>query len=195
MESSPGPAPPMSLATAALAGTGYVFLVFAAFYHLVPFIWTEALGVTAGLTSEVLRLAVMGIVLGVGAFMAPRVLPQRDHLRGGITLALLYVLFGLFVVYVICYLIDGLFHFFTARGWLSQTFYDNRWTAGLVIAGAVSFGYGRALWRRLKAPTFEKNAAAIEEQGWLNFGTYKPGQGRMIRRFTLLAAMALVAGG
>jgi preprotein translocase SecE subunit len=193
METPPRPTP-ASLPSVCVAGAAYALLLFFIVYHLIPMIWVELVGEAAGLSGPVLRLLTMGLVLAAGIFFAPRILPAHPHRRTGVAVTVLLALAGFFAVYVICYLADGIFRFATLRGWLTEEFFNQRSYVGAALAGAAAFGFGRAIWRRMQTPAFEKRIAALDEQGWLRTSTYKPGQGRMMRRATLLAAMGLIAG-
>lgn len=195
METSPR-AEPASLPSVCVAGAAYFFAVFGIVYYLIPYLfWGNLVGAASGsLQAEALRLLTMGLALGAGIYLAPRVLPDHPHRRTATAVTVLLVLAGVVAVYVICYLIDGLLRFATLRGWLSEEFFNNRAWLGAGLAAAAAFGYGRSVWRRLHTPAFAKRIAALDEQGWLKLTTYKPGQGRMMRRATLLTTMGLIAG-
>lgn len=174
------PSSASSLAASSVFGAIYVFAAIVILSLGVPAVWAkgpaEWLRNAAGSFVEVAALIVVEIfALGVLTMVGFSLLggPARPGLRAGV---------------------------FSVVGWVVLTFVLVSMFAngspvgdgfGLVLLGAsVFFG-----WRFLTAPKFPDQMRQFEHQGWFTAATYKPNQGRLVRRATLLGLLALAGCG
>lgn len=89
---------------------------------------------------------------------------------------------------------------FTIVGWLLATaillsMLASTTTAGQAFAAAVGISSLVGLGIFVASSSFEARMAALDEQGWFSTATYKPNQGKKVRRATLLGLMILLGCG
>lgn len=190
--------PQATLPGASLIGTLYLVLGLALLQYVIPWLWDSYVATSLGLprlVSSVLLVVIIGAgLIGVISFY-PKVVPPVEGARAGVAAGILFLVAGFLVIYVASLVIDGVFTLLTNRGMLSQEFHANRYIAGGIIAAVLAFLWLQWGWRLLRTERTQKFLRSMEAQGWFQTGAYKPTQGRLIRRLTMLSVLALIAAG
>lgn len=190
--------PPVSLPSASLIGTAFIVLSLVGLQYALPMAWSQFISPALGLAQLIDRLALVGLVgLGLAAvvYLYPRVVPGVPGARAGVVAGVLFCLVGFVVIYLGCRVIDLIFVALTNRGWVSKDFYDTRYLAGIPIAIVLAFLWLRWGWSLLNQNQVQRFLEKIEEQGWFATGSYKPNQGRLVRRLTFLGIVIVVVSG
>jgi len=178
-------APSLGLAGASLAGALYIVLGVVALYNVLPWVWTEYV-VGAWQITEFYQRGLLMILMVAGAvglvFLWPKIFRPIPGMRAGVAIGVFWLLAGAVFVYVVGLLMEVL-------GFASSP------TVGameaLVAAGVWLWG----TLRLYRSERFQERLLQIEEQGWFNTKTYKPGQGLRARRATMLAIIGIVGCG
>lgn len=174
--------PGSNLATASIIGAIYVAFAIAAVVVGVPYLWSTGVSswVTAHLGSFVnvaglllVEVVVIGLLFMLGLSL----------LGGGAKAGVKAGSFTVFAGVIGAILVAALFKsmFAGVAGDIAGT-----------IAGIVALA---ALSRLVVGANFADQMKAFEAQGWFSAATYKPNQGRRVRRGTLLGVFVLVAAG
>jgi preprotein translocase SecE subunit len=190
--------PPTSLPGASLIGTLYLALGLGALQYLLPWVWQEYVApnlALAALVKAILLVLLVGAGLGALIYFYPRVVPPTEGARAGVAAGMIFLILGFLVVYLSCLFLDGVFTLLKDRGALSRDFHATRYYAGAPVAALLALLWLRWGWRLLKRASVQKFLCGVEAQGWFQTGAYKPNQGRLIRRLTMLGILALVAAG
>ncbi len=186
--------PTLGLAQASLFGTLYIVLGLLGIYHLLPYVWREVLHFQGGLLDRLGLLVCLGCAAGAWIYAWKYIVPAVEGVKAGVAFGVLIGLVSGFLIdYLLCMLVDG-FLYAVTRG-KPDTMGIARPLIGIGIGGGFAFFWLRMTWRYLNAPAFQKQLVAIENQGWFQADIYKRGQGRLIRRLTLLSALALIFTG
>ena len=168
-----------SLAGSSLMGAGYVVTALIILTLGVPLVWANAstwLSDSLGSFVDVAGLIVVEVfVLGVLAMFGLSLVggTARPGLRAGI---------------------------FTVVAWLVATLIVmSMFAGGGPISEALGIGIGAASaffgWRFLTGPKFPATMQQFETQGWFTAATYKPNQGKLVRRFTMIGLLGLAGCG
>lgn len=196
MELAVRKAAPASLPQASLFGALYLLVGLGLLQYGLPMAWERFVAPgLGGLVSGVGLVAVLGVVLAALVWAYPRVVPQTEGSKAGVAAAVLFILLGFVLIYLGCLTLDAVFGILHRRGILSDEFNAARWMAGAPIAAFLALLWVRWGWRLLAEEKNQRRIRAVEEQGWFETGAYKPNQGKLIRRLTMLGVLAMVAGG
>jgi preprotein translocase subunit SecE len=174
------PSQPGSLASSSLIGAVYVIAALIILSMGVPLVWANGVSTwirtnlgpfvdIAGLI--VVEIFVLGVLTMVGLSLVGGT--ARPGLRAGIFCVVGWIFATLILVAMF------------AKGTpIGDGF-------GIVIA-AVSLFFG---WRFLMGPKYPEKMRQFENQGWFTAATYKPAQGRLVRRATMIGLLSLAGCG
>ncbi len=182
----------LGLAGASLFGVIYVILGYLLVMHAIPWLWWLAKGSPAVLEltmlEQALRLTVMvAVTLGL-IYLWPRLVAPQPGLRAGIVAGLLYVIFGLFLVYLICVIAETLL----PEAWKAS---GNGTYIGLGLAVGVGLLWLSYVMKTFQKESFQRRLLGWEEQGWFTVAPYKRGQGVRARRATMLGLLLVIGAG
>lgn len=172
----------LSLATASVLGAVYVFAAIAAVAFGVPMLWNASLGpwvdrvlgsFVSGACLIVIELCAVGLLGFVGVMLTGG--KMRPGLKAGIFTVAATVLLMIIVVSVF------------APGGASTL----RQGFAVACAAAILF----FAWRWFSNPKFNDRMRSFESQGWFTAQTYKPNQGRKVRRATTLGLLIMAGCG
>lgn len=178
--STKSPDQPGSLATSSVLGAVYVVAALVILTMGVPLVWAngvsgwlrETLGPfvdVAGLI--VIEVFVFGLLAMIGLSLAGG--GARPGLRAGIFTVVAWLLVTLIVMSM-----------FAGGGQISEAL-----GVGL---GAASVFFG---WRYLTGSKFPAAMQQFEQQGWFTAVPYKPAQGKLVRRCTMMGLLLLAGSG
>jgi len=174
-----------------LIGVAYLLGCLAVVFKILPSLWWsifEGLGVSRAYSVELGALLVL-LCIGIGYWLLTfggRLLGPSppQGVRGGVFLGFVSLLLVLLLARWASLWIEH----FVDRGVLSEYFGISAAAAVLILllAGAIYLFLSRRAQRW---------ASAIEEGGWFAARSYKPNQGRMVRRATIIGILLLVLAG
>jgi len=189
--------PTLGLAGASLISAAYVLAGLLLVYHGIPLLYDLAAQWWVSQVTDAVRLG--GFLYGglklictlAGAvaliWLWPRIFREQPGLRAGTAAALVLGLVGLAVVYGATWLACK----FLFASFDPQALY---WSglATAVLSGILWIGLVGSLFAKAD---FQQRLLQVEEQGWFSFAPYMKGQGRRVRRGTMLGILAIVAAG
>jgi preprotein translocase SecE subunit len=174
------PSQPGSLASSSLIGAVYVIATLVILALGVPMVWAN--GVSAWMRSNlgsfvdvagliIVEVFAFGVLMMLGLSLVGG--NTRTGLRAGV---------------------------FSVVGWLVGTLLLVAMFAnGTPIGDAISVGVAAVSlffgWRFLSGATFPDLMRQFENQGWFTAATYKPNQGKLVRRFTMIGLLGLAGCG
>jgi preprotein translocase SecE subunit len=176
-----------------VAGVVYILGSLAILLELLPWLWwgplgfqrVTASGVNAGALAGLVLVGVAvaaGLVYGGARLLGPHPTPG---VKAGIFTGLVALLLIALLTRWASYLFEGLVY----DGKIGETL-------GIILTVAVAVVLlvlaGRFLFL---APSFAAKMVAFEEQGWFSATSYKRSQGRLVRRGTIVAVLALAGCG
>lgn len=172
----------LSLATASVLGTVYLFAAIAAVAFGVPRLWNASLGpwvdrVLGSFVSGACIIVIDVLVIGMLGFVG--VMLTGGKMRPGLKA-------GIFSVAVTILSLIIVFTIFAPAG-ASPVFQ----VFALVLAAAILF----FAWKLFTSPRFDDHMRSFEAQGWFSTVAYKPNQGRKVRRATTLGLLILAGCG
>jgi preprotein translocase SecE subunit len=175
------------LAVGSLAGTVYVLAIVAAAYAI-PKLWALTIsrliaGADKSFVDETLMALTVLAAVGGLIFVGQRLIgmaPARG-LRAGIFVGVVGVLLIAYLTRLLGFLLEAVLGAGTSIG-LGLT---------LLIALVLLVTGASAFFRA----TFENRLIRLEEQGWFTFAPYKPNQGRLVRRGTIVGILVLAMCG
>lgn len=186
--------PTLGLAQASLWGSVYLALGLLGIYHLLPYLWRDLLQIQGGLIS---RMGLLVLVAGATAgwiYAWKYVVPKVEGVKAGVAFGFGGgLVLGFILDYLLCMFVDGILYVVT-RG-KPDAMGITRPIIGIIVAGGFAYFWLRLIWRYLHASSFQKQLVHIENQGWFQLDVYKKGQGKLIRRLTLLSALVLLFAG
>ncbi len=174
------PRPTSSLASASMMGAVYVIASLVILTVGVPMVWangaSEWLRSSLGSFVDVAGLIVVeifaiGLLTMFGISLAGS--NARLGLRAGVFSIVAWLVVTLIVVSM-----------FSTGSPIGNAF-------GLALAGVSAF-FG---WRFMSGPKFAPTMQQFEHQGWFSAATYKPSQGKLVRRCTMIGFLALAGCG
>jgi preprotein translocase SecE subunit len=186
-ESAPRPQP--NLLRASLVGALYVVLCLALVFFGLPFAWKATVGPWVGqhlgAFFDPIGMATLIVAAAVGLLYLGKVMADQTGSPPGLRAGVFsFVAFGL-LLFLVTVWIGRI-----AEGWLGPT---NRIGLGIMLAAAVAIVYFAI--RYALGGGLEHYLIAFEQQGWFNARSYKPSQGRLVRRLTMAGIIVLVASG
>ncbi len=183
-------APPHSpldrLAVSSLLGVLYVLGSIGIVFYAVPAVWSwvaAAVGLgafpTFGLQIVFVVLAAVGLIYLGRALMGPH---PAHGLHAGVGVGVLGLLAIAFLTWAFGRMLEDLLP-------------ESAALVGAILTIAFGVGLlflaGRVFFRT----SFEETLGVIEDQGWFSWKSYKPSQGRMVRRGTIVGILSLVVTG
>ena len=174
-----------------LAGAAYALGSLGVVFGLLPYVWSEVLGIgtasfgRATLLGVCMAGALLGFALLGARLLGPRPVPGAKA--------------GVFVCLVGALVILLLTRW--ASLWFEHWAYDlNAFgPSGPTVGAALTAGFGLILLalgvRALFRPRVEKGLVRFEEQGWFSGHAYKRMQGQRVRRGTILGILLLAGAG
>jgi len=177
-----------ALGTASLFSGALFLLVLGAIYYTYPWLWlTYAAPLLAesvqlpGFFSQFLFLVAGGAAATVLVWAWKKVVGRhwQNGIRSGTFWACVFGLGG----FVVCWLLGAFLEGLLGPFW-----------AGPIMWGAY-LGWILFMTRRFREATFQKWLVQFEQQGWFDYAPYKRGQGRQLRRLTILGVLVLLYTG
>jgi preprotein translocase SecE subunit len=179
------------LVTASLVGSLYLFVGLAIVFFGLPTAWKSVL-------SDVVRnnLGAFFDPLGMGLVILAGIvvllyLGQRltDRLGSppGFRAGVFAWVFGGLLGFLICIWVGRILE--------SSIIRDPANRLGLILMGITAAGLSWLVVRWARSGKLEHYFIVLEQQGWFTTRTYKPNQGRLVRRLTMLGILVIIATG
>lgn len=188
-ETSTAPQPQAHLLRASLIGAVYVAVCLGLVFFGIPMLWKATLGpwLAANLNNFInlagMALAVVAgtvVLLYLGARLA------GDHPPPGLRAGVFIFVAGGLLLFLITVGIGG-----TIRSYFPSV---PNW-AGLTLMVVIGIGLVVLIARFALGDRYAHYFAALESQGWFSARSYKPTQGRLVRRLTMLGIIAIIGSG
>jgi preprotein translocase SecE subunit len=183
------PRPQHHLLRASLVGALYVVVCLGLVFFGLPYLWKQTVGPWVGehlgAFFDPAGMGVLIIAAAVGLLYLGKTLADQTGsppgLRGGV---FAFVAFGLLLFLVTVWIGRIL------EGYLGAT---NRIGLGIILALAAAAAFFAV--RYALSGGLEHYLIAFEQQGWFSSNSYKPTQGRLVRRLTILGIVITFATG
>lgn len=188
--SAPRKTEPASLSWNGIVGTVYVVLAYLAITHLVPWAYSQVV-TKPGLASGFGLFAAIALVAAAAIYAWNKIFPPIYGLRAAVAVGVGNLIMGFLVVFIIGYIVDGLF-----GSLLEKLGPDVRFYLGMAFMAALAAWWiNRFIIKAFNAPNFPKRMQKIEDGGWFTTDSYKKVQGMKIRRIVMLVVMVTVGLG
>jgi preprotein translocase SecE subunit len=165
-----------------------VFCLALVFFGL-PYLWKATVGPWIGEHLggffDPVGMGLVIIAAGVGLLYLGKVMADNTGSPAGLRAGVFsFVAFGLLLFLVTVWIGRIL------ENWFDPT---NRIGLGIMLAAGVALAYFAV--RYALSGELEHYLIAFEQQGWFNARSYKPSQGRLVRRLTMVGMLLLIGSG
>ncbi len=189
--SSPTPSPNSQLIRSSLIGSVYLVAGLAIVFFGLPQLWKTLLSDWVrdhlGAFFDPFGMGLAILFASVGLFYLGQQLANRVGSPPGLRAGVVVFVFGAVVGFLFCVWIGRILE----NNFLRDP--TNRF--GLMVMALVAVGLVWLVVRWARNGQLQHYLIVLEQQGWFTARSYKPNQGRLVRRFTMLGVLLIVGTG